>query len=163
MPTPAELETKLWKALKSDRTVMLRLDGDRGGPAQPMTVQLDKDSERGPLYIFTAKDSDLVEALGGRHAAQIVFAGKGHDVFAAIEGDLIAENDPALIDRLWNPFVAAWFEGGQQDPNLQLLRFEPGEAQIWENDNSVFAGLRVLLGRDPKQDYKDKTAEVRLS
>jgi len=163
MPTPADLEAKLWKALKSDRTVMLRLDGDGGGPAQPMTVQVDKDTGKGPLYIFTAKDSDLVDALGDRQGAQIVFADKGHDIFATIEGELVAANDPALIERYWNPFVAAWFEGGQTDPNLQLLRFEPGEAQIWENDNSVFAGLRVLLGRDPKQDYQDKTAQVRLS
>lgn len=163
MPTAEDLETKLWKALKSDRTVMLRLEGDSGGPGQPMTVQLDKDVERGPLYIFTAKDTDLVEALGGSSPAQIIFASKGHDLFAAIDGELVAVDDPALIDRLWNPFVAAWFEGGQNDPNLQLLRFDPAEAQIWENDNSVFAGLRVLLGRDPKQDYRDKTTTVRLS
>ena len=162
MPTPAELQDKFWKALKSDRTVMLRLDGDDGGVAQPMTVQVDAD-DRASLYIFTSKDSDLVGALGARHDAQIVFASKGHDVFATLEGELVADNDPALIERLWNPFVAAWFEGGQTDPKLQLLRFEAGEAQIWENDNSLFAGLRVLLGRDPKQDYQDKTAQVRLS
>jgi len=163
MPTPAELEDKLWKALKSDRTVMLRLDGDSAGPAQPMTVQLDKDAEKGPLYIFTAKDGDLAEALGERQGAQIVFSAKGHDLFATIEGDLVADDDPGLIERLWNPFVAAWFEGGKTDPNLQLLRFDPSEAQIWENDNSVFAGLRVLMGRDPKEDYREKTAQVRLS
>jgi general stress protein 26 len=163
MPKPAELETKLWKSLKSDRTVMLRLAGEGGGPPQPMTVQLDKDADSGPLYIFTSKETDLAEALGERQEAQIVFAGKGHDLFAAIDGELVADNDPALIERLWNPFVAAWFEGGKTDPKLQLLRFEPAEAQIWENDNSVFAGIRVLLGRDPKNDYRDKTAQVRLS
>lgn len=162
MPTPAELEAKLWKTLKSDRTVMLRLEEDGAGPAQPMTVQFDGEAERGALYIFTAKDTDLVEALGGRNRAQIIFASKGHDLFATIAGELVAHNDPALIDRLWNPFVAAWFEGGKGDPNLQLLRFEPSEAQIWENENSVFAGLRLMLRRDPKQDYQDKTAEVRF-
>ena len=163
MPAPDDLEAKLWKALKSDRTVMLRLRGDDGGGAQPMTVQLDPDTDRGPLYVFTAKNSDLIEALGERQAAQMVFASKGHDVFAVIDGELIADNNPELIDRLWNPFVAAWFAGGKNDPNLQLLRFAPDEAQIWENDNSVFAGMRMLLGRDPKQAYRDKTAQVRLS
>jgi general stress protein 26 len=67
-----------------------------------------------------------------------------------------------MIDKLWNPFVAAWYEGGKDDPKLQLLRFEPEHAQIWLNENSLFAGLKVLLGRDPKSDYDDKTAEVRL-
>jgi general stress protein 26 len=101
--------------------------------------------------------------MGERHPAELTFVGKGHDLFAAVEGELVADNDPDLIERLWNPFVAAWFEGGKDDPNLQLLRFEPGRAQIWENENSLFAGARILLGRDPKQDYADKTAHVRLS
>ena len=67
------------------------------------------------------------------------------------------------IDRLWNRFVAAWFEGGRTDPNLQLLRFEPGRAQLWLNDHSLLAGMKLLLGRDPKDSYKDKTADVRFS
>jgi general stress protein 26 len=163
MPDAADLEAKFWKSIKSDRTAMLGLAGDGESLGQPMTMLLDKDAERGALYTFTARDSDLVQAMGDRHPAQLLFAGKGHDLFAAVEGELVADNDRATIERLWNPFVAAWFEGGKDDPNLQLLRFEPGRAQIWENDNSVFAGVRLLLGRDPKQDYKDKTAQVRLS
>jgi len=168
MPDAADLEAKFWKSIKSDRTAMLGLAGDGQSLAQPMTLLLDPDSkrgdaDRGPLYTFTAKDSDIVQAMGDRHPAELLFTGKGHGLFAAIEGELVADNDPATIERLWNPFVAAWFEGGQEDPNLQLLRFEPGRAQIWENDNSLFAGVRLMLGRDPKQDYADKTAQVRLS
>ncbi len=163
MTDAADLEAKFWKSIKSDRTAMLGLPGDGESLHQPMTMMLDKDADRGALYTFTAKDSDLVQALGGRGPAQLLFAGKGHDLFAAVEGELIADNDRATIERLWNPYVAAWFEGGQDDPNLQLLRFEPGRAQIWENDNSLFAGARLLLGRDPKADYADKTAQVRLS
>ena len=160
--TPAEIEGKFWKALKSDRTVMLGLAGVDEGLAQPMTAQIEGDG-RGSIWIFTAKDVDLAEAMGARHAAVINFASKGHDLFAAVDGELIADNDPAAIERLWNPFVAAWFEGGKTDPKLQLLRFEPDRAQIWLNEHSLFAGVRMLLGRDPKEDYQDKVAQVRLS
>ena len=73
------------------------------------------------------------------------------------------DNDRATIDRLWNPFVAAWFEGGKDDPKLQLIRFDPEAAQIWLNDNSLFAGVKMLFGADPKQEYKDKVAEVDLA
>jgi general stress protein 26 len=163
MPDAADLEAKFWKSIKSDRTAMLGLAGDGQSLAQPMTFMLDKDADRGVLYTFTAKESDIVQAMGDRHPAELLFTGKGHDLFAAVEGELIADNDRAVIERLWNPYVAAWFEGGQDDPNLQLLRFEPGRAQIWENDNSLFAGVRLMLGRDPKEDYADKTAQVRLS
>jgi general stress protein 26 len=127
-----------------------------------MTVQLEDDAPGAPLWIFSAKDTDLVGELGPSHAALVHFASKGHDLFAAIEGRLVVDNDPAAIDRLWNPYVAAWFEGGKDDPNLQLLRFEPDHAQIWLNENSIFAGVKMLLGHDPKTDYGDKVAEVRL-
>lgn len=163
MADAAELRVKFYKAIKSDRTVMLGLAGVEDGLGQPMTAQLDKDAESGPLYIFTAKDTDLVQALGERGAATAHFVSKDHDLFAAIEGELSTLDDPAMIDRLWSPFVAAWFKGGQDDPNLQLLRFDPGRAQIWLNEHSLFAGARMLLGRDPKEDYKEKVGEVRLS
>lgn len=161
MTSPADLKAKFWKALKSDRTLMLGLSGADSGPAQPMTAQIEGD-EGGPIWIFTAKDTDLVKALGASGKAYANFASKGHDLFAAVDGVLTADNDRATIDRLWNPFVAAWFEGGKDDPKLQLLRFEPGDAQIWLNEHSLFAGVKMLLGNDPKDDYADKVAEVKL-
>jgi general stress protein 26 len=90
------------------------------------------------------------------------FADKGHDLFARINGTLTLANDRAVIDRLWNRFVAAWYEQGKDDPKLALLRFDPHHAEIWENEWSLIAGIKLLLGSDPKEDYADKTAHVRL-
>jgi general stress protein 26 len=163
MASEAEIAEKFWKAVKSDRTMMVGLAGVGESLAQPLTAQLDDDHEEGPIYFFTAKDADLVQDMGGRHAATAYLASKGHDLFASLEGELVADNDRATIERLWNPFVAAWFEGGKDDPNLQLLRFEPSRAQIWLNDHSLLAGVKLLLGHDPKASYEDKTADVRLS
>ena len=163
MTTQAEITKKFWKALKSDMTVMLGLHGVDETYGKPMTAQLDGDVEHGPIWFFTAKDTELVQAMGQRHSAVFQFADKGHDLFAAVEGDLSLDNDRATIDRLWNPFVAAWYEGGKDDPKLQLIRFDPDHAQIWLNENSVFAGVKMLLGSDPKKDYADKVADVRLS
>jgi general stress protein 26 len=128
-----------------------------------MTAQLGDREGRGPVWFFTSKDTDLARALGGGAAATLQFAAKGHELFASLEGRLVPDDDRATIDRLWNRFVAAWFEGGRDDPKLQLLRFDPESAQIWLNENSLFAGVKMLLGVDPKQDYKDKVAEVDLA
>ncbi len=163
MPDPAELEAKFRKALKSDMTVMLGLVGGDDGHAQPMTAQLDEEGEGGPIWFFSAADVELVRAVGGGAPAMLHFASKGHDLFASVEGRLAPEHDRSIIERLWNPFVAAWFEEGKDDPKLRLLRFEPGRAQIWLNENSLFAGVKMLLGADPKRDYRDKVAEVDLA
>lgn len=160
MANEREIEEKFWKAVKSDRTLMLGFAGE--GHAQPMTAQIEGD-EGGPIWIFSSKDVDLVKAIGenGRHGAA-QFSSKGHDLFASIEGELSLSHDRAMIERLWNPFVAAWYEGGKEDPKLQLIRFDAGNAQIWLNENSLFAGVKLLLGSDPKKDYKDKVADVEL-
>ena len=166
MADTREIETKFWKALKDDRTLMLGLPDVEDGRAQPMTAQLDDwEDETRPaaIYIFTAKDTDLAQDIGEGRRFTANFAAKGHDLFASFDGDVRPFNDASTIERLWNPFVAAWFEGGKDDPNLLLLRLEPDDAHIWLNENSLFAGVRLLLGRDPKKDYEGKTAEVHLS
>ena len=115
----------------------------------------------GPIWFFTAKDTDIARETGSSHRAQLHFSSKGHDLFAAVHGTLSAVDDPAMVERLWNPFIAAWFEG-KGDPKLRLMRFDAEHGQIWLNENTLMAGIRILMGRDPKKDYRDKTAEVSL-
>ena len=109
MPTPRELEDKFWSALKSDRTMMLGLDGVEDGHARPMTAQVE--GEKGPIWYFTARDNALVQKL-------------------------------ELGDRA----IATFAE----------------RAEVWLDASSLVAGIKMLLGADPKKDYKDKVAEVRL-
>ena len=160
MHTAQELEQKLWKAIHSDRTLMLGLDGVEDGHARPMTAQIEGD--KGPLWFFTAKDSALVQKLSEGHRAFAAFSSKGHDLFASIKGNLSLSTDRAVIDRLWNPFVAAWYEGGKDDPKLALLRLDAEHAEIWLNASSLVAGVKMLLGADPKKEYKDNVANVDL-
>ena len=160
MPTPQELERKFWKALKSDMTIMLGLDGVEDGHARPMTAQLE--GEKGPIWFFTARDNVLVQKLSGNGRAIATFASKGHEIFASIHGRLTVDTDRATIDRLWNRYVAAWYEGGKDDPKLALLRLDTERAEIWEDASSFVAGIKMLLGVDPKSDYQDKVADVSL-
>ena len=158
----AELTTRFWKKLKSDRTVMLGLADIEGGHAQPMTAQLDGDTGAGPIWFFSAKDTDFVRQLGAGRAAVANFSAKDHELFASLDGPLAPCNDQATIDRLWNPFVAVWYPGGKDDPNLQLLRMDPERVQVWLNDGGVLAAVKLLVGRDPKKEYAGKVADMDL-
>ena len=160
MTTPQELETRFWKSLKSDRTLMLGLDGVEDGHSRPMTAQFEGDAG-GPIWFFTANDNAVVKKLGNGHRAIAAFASKDHELFASIKGNLTLDTDRAVIERLWNPFVAAWYEG-KDDPKLALLRLDAEHAEIWLNASSLLAGVKMLLGVDPKSDYQDKVAEVDL-
>lgn len=159
MATPAELEKKLWDALKSDRTLMLGLDGVEDGHSRPMTACVEDASA--PIWFFTSKSNGVVEHLPQSRRAIAAFASKDNEIFASIRGNLAVDNDRAVIDRLWNPFISAWFEG-KDDPKLVLLRFDAEHAEVWLNENSMLAGVKMLLGRDPKKDYSGNVADVDL-
>lgn len=161
MATDAEIESKFWSALKSSPFIMLGLDGARDGHTQPMTAITEQD-ESGPLWFFTSKDNGIVGTIGQSHRAIATYTAKGHDLWATIHGNLSVHTDRATIERLWNPHVAAWFEGGKDDPKIALLKLDTEKAQIWLDGSSIVAAVQRLFGRDPKKDYEGKVAEVRL-
>ena len=154
-----DLEAKFWNHLKSDRTVMLGVDGAEEGHSRPMTAIVENDM--GPIWFFTGKPNAVVGNLQKGHRAIAAFSSKGHELFASIHGALSVSNDRTVIDRLWNPFIAAWFEG-KDDPNLVLLRFDADHAQVWLNESSLLAGVKLLFGVDPKKEYAGKVGDVSL-
>lgn len=160
MSTPREIEEKFWKALKSDHTMMIGLDGVEDGHARPMTALLDGD-DKGPIWFFTAKDNALVRHLARGRRAIATFTSQGHDVFATVDGTLNVDENRANVDRLWNSYIAAWFEG-KDDPKLALLRLDAERAEIWVDASSLMAGVKLLFGVDPRSEYQGKVAKVAL-
>jgi len=159
-----EIEEKFWSELKDSPFVMLGVEGERDGATQPMTAAFeDSDREAGQVWFFTAKDHDLTRALEASNRAIAAYAAKGHDLFASLRGTLRTENDRKTIDRLWNPFIAEWYEG-KEDPKLQLLRFDIEDAKIWISDVEGFLkpAFNKLLGRKPEAGMHEKVAEVSL-
>lgn len=159
MADEKELEKKFWKTLVSDRRVMLTTAGIA---PRPMTGIAEDD--RSPLWFFTSNLTDLGIALEGRQTQESTgtLTAKDHDVFASFSGSIVIDNDQAVIERLWNPFVAAWFEG-KDDPKLRLVRMDLDSAHVWLSENTMMAGVKVMLGIDPKESYKSKAGDVDLA
>jgi general stress protein 26 len=167
MSNDQEIKEKFWLALNKDMTMFLGLANGEDGHARPMTAQLEKsgwdgDVYHGPIWFFTSTDNGLYQQIGAHGPrAMAHFVSKGHDVWATVHGNFTTTQDQATIDRLWNRFVAAWYEG-REDPKIALIRLDPEDAQIWIDASSFVAGIKMLIGIDPKEDYKDKVAEVSL-
>ena len=114
-----------------------------------------------PIWFFTASDNLIVQKLPQGHRAIATFTSRDHKLFATLHGNLCLDTDRATIDRLWNKYIAAWYEG-KDDPKLRLLRLDAEKAEIWQDASSMVAGIKMLLGIDPKRDYKDSVAKVSL-
>jgi general stress protein 26 len=165
-----DLKALFWKELRDSPFMMLGLQGVEDSRTRPMTAQIDtpdgadKD-EGGTIYFFGAKSESLVQDIGSSHRAVATYVGKGHHLFAHVHGTLQTIIDRAIVDRLWNPFIAAWYKDGKDDPDLQLIRFDTERADIWkaETGSTLVAAALKMLGRDPGKDHqKENSAEVAL-
>ncbi len=165
------LKKLFWKELQADRTLMLGLEGVDDDRTRPMTAQVDltdgadKDNG-GPIYFFAAKDEGIGQDLKSGARAVATFVAKGHGLFASIHGTLSPSNDKAVIDRLWNPFVDAWYKDGKDDPNLLLIKFSATRAEVWDADKFgtlKATALKWAFDVDPGDELKkEHQAEVKL-
>ncbi|AJP70972.1 pyridoxamine 5'-phosphate oxidase family protein [Sphingomonas hengshuiensis] len=139
MADTTELKKALWDRMSASPFLMVGLTS--GGHSEPLTAQLDPD-QVDTLFFFVGKDNRL--APGGPAMAQ--FVSKGHDYFACLAGTVRIDNDRAMIDKLWNNQVEAWFPEGKQDPNLALIRFDIDDAELWQSDISLTGKVKMMFG-----------------
>ena len=136
--TPAKAEEAFWDSLKKSNTGLLGLD-QPGYHAQPMTAF--REEETGTIWFFTRDDTDLARdaASAGGQSAMFHYGSKDQNVWACIHGQLSAQGeDREIIDRYWNPVLAAWYPQGKDDPHLTILRFEAGDGRVWVNEGGFF-------------------------
>ena len=141
----AQVEERMWKAISDDRIGMLGLTGPDGGHFQPMNSYHEEETHT--LWFFSYADNKLAGPLSGgkSEAAMFHFVDKDRQVWACVMGTLTVNKDRSRIDKFWDAQAKAWFEDGKDDPNLTLLQFTPGEAEVWINEKGLIRyGLGVL-------------------
>jgi len=126
--TPVEAEAEFWKALKHSNTGMLGLDRP-GYHSQPMTAF--RDEETAAIWFFTRDDTELARDVGAGQDAMFTYGSKDQQIWACFQGRLSRQHDAAVIERHWNPVVAAWYPEGKDDPHLTLLRFDDADGRVW--------------------------------
>jgi len=127
--SPADAEQAFWDHLKTSNTGMLGID-QPGYHSQPMTAF--REAETGTIWFFTLDTTDLArDAALPDQQAMFTYGSKDQEVWACIHGTLSTEHNPEIVDRYWNPVLAAWYPNGKDDPHLTLLRFDADDGQIW--------------------------------
>ncbi|ANU07871.1 pyridoxamine 5'-phosphate oxidase family protein [Paraurantiacibacter namhicola] len=148
MSNTDELKTKFWKSL-ADSPFLFLERSDESGTAVPMSAQLDKDADSA-IWFFTHTKSAFAK-LG---PATATFQGKGHEMYARFNGNLVKETSQERFDQFWNNFVEAWYEGGKDDPDILFLRMDLGTAEIWDADIGLLNVAKMALGKyvQPEQE-----------
>lgn len=99
----------------------------------PMTLlQMD---EKGDLWFFTSKDSDLFKHIGHDNRVQIIYCDQKRQKYMSIFGHATHIIDNQKKEELWNCGLLDWFEG-KSDPNLALLSVNLQNSYYWDNENN---------------------------
>ncbi|MCZ0963225.1 pyridoxamine 5'-phosphate oxidase family protein [Paracoccus benzoatiresistens] len=117
-----------WDRLEDITSGMLGLS--EGARLIPMSHYAEPESR--VLWFITAKGTDLARSVAdGAKPAVHVVSDAAEGLYASIHGSLSLSDDDEKLDELWNAVASSWFEEGKRDPDIQLMRFDLADAEVW--------------------------------
>lgn len=146
------LKQQFWDRMDDVQAGMLEAENSR---IVPMSHYADK--EEGVLWFITATGTEIeAAARSSARATHVVADPKAH-LYARVAGTLTEVQNRTKLDQLWSPVADAWFEGGKDDPDVRLIRFQPDTAEVWATTGA--AGFMYEIAKanltDAKPDMGD--------
>jgi general stress protein 26 len=143
---------KLWSMVKDIRTAMMTT---RDGPhlrSRPMSGHAE--TGEGRLWFFTKASAHKTDEIAAEDQVNIAYADPDDEDYVSISGRARLVRDQGKIEELWNPFVAAWFPEGKDDPDLALICVDVEQAEYWDGPSSRMVQLWQVAkanatGREP--------------
>jgi general stress protein 26 len=137
--TEQEAEAKVWRMIQDIRTGMMTTQDEALLRARPMHGHAEP--EQRTIWFFTRAESAKTDEIEREHAVCVAYADPAHQRYVSISGRAAVVRDRAKIEALWNPFVAAWFPDGKDDPHLALIKVAPEQAEYWDSPASKMVQL----------------------
>lgn len=135
----------LWDLIKDTRFCMLahrHTDGTLH--SHPMTTQNKTLDEDGRLYFFVARTSEVGRRLHEDGNVNLAYANPGKDTWVSVTGSAAVLEDRQKKEELFNPMAKAWFPGGVDDPDLELVEVRIDEAEYWNvKENKLLQLLKM--------------------
>ncbi len=152
-------DTKLQELLAEFDVAMLATRSAEGElRARPMALaEVEPD---GTLWFLTDRHSGKVDEL--QRDAHVVVTMQSRSKFVSLSGTAEPVEDRQRVARIWKAEWQAWFPGGQDDPNLVLLRVDGHAGEYWDNSGTsgvkylVEVGKALVTGKRPDVDRDPK-------
>ena len=113
--------------------------------SRPMSVQ--EIDDNGHLWFLSDKNSNKNSEIKDNSKVEIFFC-ENHDKYLSIHGKAHISYDRDKIEKLWNPIIKVWMQGGVDDPNLSVIQVVPDDGYYWNNKNGkmvAFAKMAASL------------------
>jgi general stress protein 26 len=122
--------------------------------ARPM--HLIQDEYDGTLWFFTDLESEKSFEIEKDREVSVSFADSHDDIYVSLTGTAKLTGDKSLVEKFWNPFIAAWFPEGKGAPNVGLIEVKIHKGEHWNSDNNKVTQLYKMA----KANAKDETPDI---
>ena len=104
-----------------------------------------KAEEDGTLWFFTPRSSGKAAQIEQEHDVHLIYAHPGKQSFMDLWGRGSIVTDRSKMRELWKPLLKAWFKGGEDDPDLCLLKVVPATAYYWDSEEGKMVVFLKIL------------------
>jgi len=109
--------------------MLMTMIGDEHS-SRPLTVA---GVDGGRIQVLVDRTTDWATAIAAPGTVvHVSVADVRKNVFLSLNGTASITTDRAVIDELWNPGGAAFFDG-KDDPILGVLRFDVSDGSYWDS------------------------------
>lgn len=88
--------------------------------------------EEGTIWFMSDRNSDKNREIAVDPNVKLFYSHPGKSSFMVVTGMADIVNDREKIRELWNPLDRMWFKGGEDDPDISLIRVKPLHAHYWD-------------------------------
>ncbi len=135
---------KIAELIKDVRICMMTtMASDGSFDSRPMATQ--ETEFDGTVWFLTGNASGKVQEIKADDHIGLMYSDPGNKNFVNAKGRAQISQDKAKIHELWNSMYKAWFPGGEDDPNIAVVRVDITEAEYWEASSSKLVfGIKYL-------------------
>lgn len=135
----------LWDLIKEQRFAMLaHRHSDGALHSHPLTTQNKTLEADGVLYFFVSRKTEVGQRLQQDGNVNLAYANPSKDTWVSISGKATINEDLAKKKELFNPIAKAWFPGGAEDPDMELVEVRIVEAEYWNvKENKLLQLLKM--------------------
>ena len=158
---------RLGSMIKDIRIAMLSTVDETGAIySRPMANQEIKPKEfDGVLYFFTKNNSPKVHAIEHDQHVNLAYSEPKKQEYVSVSGKAFISEDKALMEKLWNPIMKAWFPEGLEDPEICLIGVNIESAELWDAPSSKvvqMVGLAKALLTGKPLDHDLSSEKINL-
>ncbi|HXH29291.1 MAG TPA: pyridoxamine 5'-phosphate oxidase family protein [Bacteriovoracaceae bacterium] len=118
-------------------TMFTTVNEDGSMHSRPMATQdMSKSEFEGTLWFFSRKHSMKNHSIEMDQHVNLAYANPDKQQYISISGRARITEDKAMMKKLWNPLLKAWFPEGLEDPEISLIGVQIESAEIWDSPPS---------------------------